>query len=111
MKNKNIRIKKTIFIVGIAILCALYIRFAWARYEEKASDEAIMLAQSLETMFHTEHIKELKGNIEDLENPEYLMAKENLIRLANTANSYSLCLLFRSTRWQDCNPHRFRRTI
>lgn len=86
MKNKNIRIKKTIFIVGIAILCALYIRFAWARYEEKASDEAIMLAQSLETMFHTEHIKELKGNIEDLENPEYLMAKENLIRLANTAN-------------------------
>lgn len=86
MINKNILIKKTIFILGIAILCTLYLRFAWVRYEEKASNEAIMLAQSLETMLHTEHIKELKGNVEDLENPEYLITKQNLIRLANTAN-------------------------
>ncbi|KAF0092593.1 MAG: PAS domain S-box [Fusobacteria bacterium] len=93
MKNKNILFRKIIFIVGITILCALYLRFAWARYEKIASDEAIMLAQSLEAMVQPEHIGALKGSIEDLENPEYFMTKQNLIRLTNTTKSISFAYL------------------
>lgn len=69
-----------------AVLSLLFLSYSFDRYEKIVSSEAIMLGQSLETMFHPEHLMSLKGSEEDLGNPDYIMAKQNLIRLKETTN-------------------------
>lgn len=69
-----------------AVLSFLFLSYSFDRYEKIVSTEAIMLGKSLETMFHPEHLNNLKGSEEDLGNPDYQMAKENLIRLKETTN-------------------------
>lgn len=69
-----------------AVLSFLFLSYTFDRYERIASSEAIMLGQSLETMFHPEHLKSLKGSEEDLVSPDYIMAKQNLVRLKETTN-------------------------
>lgn len=69
-----------------AVLGFLFLSYSFARYEKIVSSEAIMLGQSLETMFHPEHLMSLKGSEEDLGNPDYIMAKQNLIRLKEATN-------------------------
>ncbi len=78
---------KIIFIVIMVLLSGLYLNFAWDRYQDIASSEAVTLAQSLESLLHPEHIAELSGGAKDLEKPEYAMAKLSLNRLAESANT------------------------
>ena len=80
-----------------AVLSFLYLSYSFDRYERIASSEAIMLGQSLETMFHPEHLKELKGSLEDIGTPEYEMAKQNLRRLKETTNPIHAAYLLRKT--------------
>ncbi len=80
-----------------AVLSFLYLSYSFDRYERNASSEAIMLGQSLETMFHPEHLKELKGSLEDIGTPEYEMAKQNLRRLKETTNPIHAAYLLRKT--------------
>jgi len=87
----GLRIKHTLLYAIICImifvsLSGLYLHFAWNRYKNTASSEAIMLAQSLESFMHPEHIAELSGGPEDLKNPEYIMLKSNLMKLVDTTN-------------------------
>lgn len=75
-----------IFIVIVLFLCSYYLHYAWHKYQKIASAEAIILAESLESLLHTEHILLLEGSDEDLEKSEYIMLKESLARLVKTEN-------------------------
>ncbi|MGI6731686.1 MAG: putative bifunctional diguanylate cyclase/phosphodiesterase [Anaerovoracaceae bacterium] len=80
-------IRKTRFIIFtliVLLLSGLYLNFAWNRYKENASDEAIQLGQSLESVFHPEHIAEMSGTADDMRNSDYILVKDSLIRLVKT---------------------------
>ncbi len=84
IKIKHFRMYIIIFILIIVSISGLYLNFAWNRYEDLASSEAVMLAKSLESLLHPEHVAELSGSAEDLEKPEYFLTKLSLTRLAET---------------------------
>ncbi|HZW49300.1 MAG TPA: PAS domain S-box protein, partial [Bacillota bacterium] len=86
MNRKQTRMFAIIVIVIIVALSALYLRFTWNRYQDIASSEAIMLAQSLETLFQPEEIAKLFGSDADLVKPEYIMTKSRLMQLVKTTN-------------------------
>jgi len=79
--------KKSKIVIGIvtgillAVLCVGYLLFAWSRYQKMAEAEAIMLAESVESLLHPEHIAVLTGSPEDVTNPDYRMTKRSLSRL------------------------------
>ena len=75
-----------ILTVLVLSLIALYLRFSWNRYSEIASSEAIMLAESVESVIHPEHILALSGSEADITNPEYIMAQLRLSELVKTTN-------------------------
>ena len=86
LNRKQTRLLVIVFIAVIFALSGLYLRFAWQRYENIASSEAVMLAQSLVTLIHSEEIAELSGSLADLEKPAYRMLKSSLMQLVNTTN-------------------------
>lgn len=65
---------------------SFYLHFSWSKYQNIASAEAVMLAESLESLLHPDHITELSGNEEDLQKQEYTMLKLSLMRLVKTTN-------------------------
>jgi len=80
------RIFAIIYIFTVLSLSGLYLRFAWIRYNDIVSSEATMLARSLVSLLHPEHILELSGTAADLEKPEYNMTKLSLMRLVKEIN-------------------------
>lgn len=86
LRTKHTSMYAIIFIIIIVSLSVLYLHFTWNRYKNTASSEAIMLAQSLESFIHPEHIADLSGGPEDLKNPEYIRLKSNLMRLVEITN-------------------------
>jgi len=94
-ENKRAGIFVVVFVVIILLVSGLYLHFAWVRYREVAGSEVIILAQSIESLLHPEHITSLSVSDEDLENPKYLMIKRSLERLIESTDSirfaYLLC--------------------
>lgn len=90
---KSVRIIGSVFVVISIIISGLYLRFSWNKYEDKASDEAVTLAQSLETLLRPDHIAQLSGTTEDLENPEYITTKQNLSQLVQTTDEIEIAYL------------------
>ncbi|HBZ35136.1 MAG TPA: hypothetical protein DEO33_01720, partial [Rikenellaceae bacterium] len=84
MDRRKTRINSIILSVVVLFILALYLRFAWNRYNDIASSEAAMLAQSVESLLHPEHISELSGTKEDLNKPAYVMTQLSLKRLVET---------------------------
>jgi diguanylate cyclase (GGDEF)-like protein/PAS domain S-box-containing protein/putative nucleotidyltransferase with HDIG domain len=85
----KLEIKPIVVVIALlilAVLSGLYLRFAWLRYQNIAESEAIMLAQSLESILHPEHILRLDGSEEDLGTADYELIKISLIRLVETTN-------------------------
>ncbi|MDY9920381.1 MAG: EAL domain-containing protein [Synergistota bacterium] len=70
----------------VLFIIALHLRFSWNRYNEAASSEAIMLAESVESAIHSEHILEMSGSEEDISNPDYITTKLSLTELVKTTN-------------------------
>lgn len=84
MKATKIERKKvTVIVAGLVLvaLCVGYLFFAWGRYQKMAKTDAIMLAESVESLLHPEHIAALTGNPEDVTKPDYMMTKRSLSRL------------------------------
>ena len=79
----------------VLLICGLYLIFAWNRYQQAASSEAIHLAQSVESLLHREHIAEISGVPGDVEKPEYMMIKDSLTQLVEATNSYSFAYLMK----------------
>ena len=73
MDGRKTRINSIILSVIVLLVVALHLRFAWNRYNDIASSEAVMLSQSMESLLHPEHIKELSGTVQDLDDPAYVM--------------------------------------
>jgi PAS domain S-box-containing protein len=89
--NKGIKKTKAwhyiaLFAAVLIVMSVLYLRFAWNRYEKNASKEAVMLAQSLESLLHPEHIAELTGTTDDLDDSDYIMSKKSMVNLVKTTN-------------------------
>lgn len=86
MSPKHFKFIEAVLIVFFIGFVVHYLLYTYNRYEDSAKDEAIILAQSLESLIHYDHIKELEGSINDLDDPEYHLAKAGLIRLVETTN-------------------------
>jgi len=65
----------------LVVLCVGYLFFAWSRYQKMAKTDAIILAESVESLLHAEHITTLSGSPEDLTKPDYIMTKRGLSQL------------------------------
>ncbi|MEA4872675.1 MAG: hypothetical protein VB076_07685, partial [Synergistaceae bacterium] len=85
-ETKKSKINSILLTLIVISIIALYLRFAWNRYNDIASSEAVMLAQSMESLLHPEHIAELSGTKEDLNKPAYVMTQLSLKRLVETNN-------------------------
>ena len=97
---KRLRVISLMLAIFVMLLGALYLHFAWSRYELSASTEAIVLAQSAEAMLHPEHIAVLSGDSADLDRSEYQIEKQSLQRLVSVANPirFAYILAERSSR-------------
>lgn len=80
--HKKQKLISAIVVGGLLVaFCAGYLLFAWHRYQEMAKADAIMLAESVESLLHAEHIATLTGNQEDVTTPDYNMTKRSLSQL------------------------------
>ena len=86
MKRKHIVVRVIIFTMIIVVLNGLYLIYAWNRYQDEASSQAIALANSIEAVMPQRHISKLSGSVEDLDKPEYEMIKHNLTQLVEATN-------------------------
>ncbi len=94
MDTKKAKINSTLLTLIVISIIALHLRFAWNRYNDIASSEAVMLAQSMESLLHPEHITELSGTKEDLNKPAYVMTQLSLKRLVETNNPIRFAYIF-----------------
>jgi len=94
METKKSKINSILLTLIVISIIALYLRFAWNRYNDIASSEAVMLAQSMESLLHPEHITELSGTKEDLNKPAYVMTQLSLKRLVETNNPIRFAYIF-----------------
>lgn len=81
-------VKPILFVLVMLLMGGIYLNLAWNRYQNIASSEAIMLARSLESMTHYDHIEELTGSPEDLNNPEYQILKEDFRQVLDTNQNF-----------------------
>ena len=86
IKRKYILVTNVLLSVAFIFAINFYLQFQLHKYEDIASEEAIQLAESMESLLHPEHIAALSASIEDLENPEYQTVKQSLMRLAETTD-------------------------
>ncbi len=86
LKKKRFWVQVLAILIIYGLISSFYLNYSWNRYEQNATDDAIMLAQSLKSMFHAEHLEQLTGTAADLETEEYAMAKMNLTQLVHTTN-------------------------
>lgn len=84
--NSRTSIRLVAVILIAVALGALYLRFAWNRYQHMAESEAFQLSQSVEALLHTEHIVSLTEAHGNREIPEYRLVKDSLIKLAEATN-------------------------
>lgn len=80
-------------VIIILALSILYLHFEWRKYEDIASSEAIQLGESLESLIYPDSISALDGDSEDINKPEYILAKSSLIQLVQTTNSLHFAYL------------------
>ena len=74
-------------------LSGFYLFFAWNKYQHEAAAEAIMLAESLESVIYPDDVAKLSGDAGDLQKSEYIMIKNSLTRLAAVKNPINFAYL------------------
>lgn len=84
--NKNESAVKILFTLIVILLCSFYLLFEWNRYQKIVSTEAIILAESVESLLDPVHITALSGKKQDLEYSEYNKLKTSLKDLVAIAN-------------------------
>ena len=71
-----------------------YLKYSWHHNNDVVSSEAVMLAESIESMVHPHHISDLLGSNEDIGNPDYDLAKDSLINLVDTTELIHFAYFF-----------------
>ncbi len=80
---------RLVVVLAAVILLATslsYLYYSWNHNIEVVSSESVMLAESIESMVHPDHISDLRGSLEDIGNPDYDLAKNSLINLVDTTD-------------------------
>lgn len=83
---KQSRFKFLVLALLFLSMSFFYLCYAWQRYDEIASSEAVMLAQSVESFLQPELVMELSGTEEDLSKPEYAVIQKSLKRVVKASN-------------------------
>lgn len=81
LASKKTLVYTFLCILIIVCLSGFYLRLTWNKYQKAVSSEALILAQSLESLLHPNYIEALSGNSSDLEKPEYIMIKNSMQKL------------------------------
>lgn len=84
--KKYIGMRIIIIALSIVAMSGLYLMYAWNRYQDEASSQAIELAEAIESAMPKQHISKLSGSAEDIDNPEYITIKKNLSQLVEATN-------------------------
>lgn len=71
----------------IGMIGGFYLRFAWGQYKQTAEKEALQLAQSVESLLHTEHIEELVAGDYEQIILEPVTVQQSLVRLVEATDS------------------------
>lgn len=80
----NTKRTKTIFRIHVMIIIVVgfcYIYWTWSKGMAETENHAMVLAQTAEVSFQSEMIKILQASSKDLNNEDYYMIKDNLIKL------------------------------
>ncbi len=77
--KKQMTLAVTWLTVCVLALSGLYLSFEWRRYQQMAAQEAVQLAQSVESLLHVEHLASLSGTAVDLDSPDYNMIMRSFI--------------------------------
>lgn len=84
-----------VFIALVILLDGLYLHFSLKRHERALASEALMLAQSVESLIHTEHLVLLERGEKDLKTSEYNLIKQSLVSLVRTENPIRFAYILR----------------
>ena len=74
------------YIIVVLLISFAYLQFEWHRYQSNTATEAISLGKTAEALLHPEHIKELSGRANDIDNLDYQTTKSGLIRLVESTD-------------------------
>ena len=88
---KKIKTRISLMIIStvliVVILASLYLKFVWNKYENIAKLEALQLAQSIESLLHTEHISTLVSNDGKDKSLDERLVGESLVKLVKSTSS------------------------
>ena len=93
LKKRYILVASIVLSIIFIFSVNSYLYFQWNKYQDIATNEAIQLAESMETLLHPEHIAELKGSIDDVGTPEYEVVKDSLMRLVEVTDEIRFAYL------------------
>lgn len=94
IKDKRLLIAPVIFTVVMLLLSIIYLGYSWKSYVNKAKDDALELARSLNALLPSTHINDLTGKDDDLENPTYKLLKDSLMAVKRETATITFAYLY-----------------
>lgn len=91
--KKRIRLTLIVMVTILTVLSFLYLEYTWSRYQKTAETDAIVLAESVESLLHAEHVASLTGNAEDIGSPNYQLTKRSLMQLVQSSDQIRFAYL------------------
>ena len=76
------------------LLSIIYLGYSWKSYVNKAKDDALELARSLNALLPSTHINDLTGKDDDLENPTYKLLKDSLMAVKRETATITFAYLY-----------------
>ena len=91
--KKRIRLTLIVMVTLLTVLSFLYLEYVWSRYQKTAETEAIVLAETVESLLHAEHVASLTGKAEDIDSPNYQLTKRSLMQLVQSSDQIRFAYL------------------
>lgn len=91
--NRRIRITIVAMMSVLTMLSIVYLHYVWNRYQKEAETEAVVLAESVESLLHVEHIFSLTGTEADVGSENYEMTKRSLLQLVQSSDQIRFAYL------------------
>lgn len=91
--KKRIRVTIVAMMVVLTILSFAYLEYVWNRYQKAAETEAVVLAESVQSLMHVEHIISLTGTEADIGSENYELTKRSLLQLVQSSDQIQFAYL------------------
>ncbi len=91
--KKRIRLTMIAMVTVLTILSIFYLVYVWNRNQKTAETEAIVLAESVESLLHAEHVANLTGSAEETNSPNYQLTKRSLMQLVQSSDQIRFAYL------------------